>query len=409
MMRVVFNNPFLQLIVHYDPHWPPGGTAVVPIATQCEPAIHLLPGAKDVVVETEYDPGIMQGLYAAGFGSIGEDYPVTPTCATANCTWDLYWTLGLCASCGNTTANLTYHVHGDSGTHLLPNGFRLEDGASSINISNFVVYNDTEFTSPFDSVLYKGASFRVADFFVIYRSDISNTPIRPAQSWECMLQFCARQYNATMLGSNFTEVEHDQFLNTTSSAAQLYIGGNDVWSGDLYLAPPDMNTTLRIGQSTASYFNVVFDHIFQPANSESDLVQRVYNASEYGVLEEFMHSVADSIGRNFRTQNVICLDVGQVTGTAYRQVSYTRVEWPWIAMPAAIQLLAFIFYVAALVVTRRSELEVWKGSGLPGYFHGLAGHATEDSLNDIEDMEEAAKNLTVGLKHKGDDGPWKLM
>jgi len=261
--------------------------------------------------------------------------------------------------------------------------------------------------------MYKNTAFKVADFFIIAKG--SRTGGSTPAAWECMLQLCALNYKASMENGVFTETLVGQWTNDTQQANHTWVGGFDIWNSDLYFTPPNQSTreikTLRMSQQSAVQFNLLFDNEFKmPANfaeNDATLLNLVKLAAMDKTLPKLTQTIADSINLNIRTSGSFCNALTNHTGTVYVEKNHIHVVWGWIVLPAAIQLLGFIFFATVLMLTRRSEVQAWRVSALPIIFHGLAEGTIREPSNDLDNMEEVAERLVVQLE-RSNVGPWKL-
>ena len=83
------------------------------------------------------------------------------------------------------------------------------------------------------------------------------------------------------------------------------------------------------------------------------------------------------------------------------------VQWAWKAFPAFVVLLAVIFFIARVIVTRPigSKVPIWKSSPLPLLSHDLdlpqslqMSSVGDGGHEELEDMEKFAKHIIVRLQ-----------
>ena len=97
-----------------------------------------------------------------------------------------------------------------------------------------------------------------------------------------------------------------------------------------------------------------------------------------------------------------------MNGRSYSLVSYVKVDWLWLLMPATLVLLSFPFLVATVVLSSQARLKPWRTSTL-ATLQGL-GIDVRNELGDLymeEMMEKGAETRFVRLEefHNG----WRLV
>lgn len=92
-----------------------------------------------------------------------------------------------------------------------------------------------------------------------------------------------------------------------------------------------------------------------------------------------------------------------VKGDAWHTETCSSVQWPWLAYPAALLVLTFVFLLATIVQSAcYSRKRIWKSSPLALLFHGLDTDMREKFrfVDRTEEMEQTAKGLPVRLSHE---------
>jgi hypothetical protein len=98
-------------------------------------------------------------------------------------------------------------------------------------------------------------------------------------------------------------------------------------------------------------------------------------------------------------------------GTLFQNETFIRVRWAWFTLPAALALFTLIFFMYTLVEIARCERHTnWKSSPLALLFHGLDKETQErySRIDDLDEMDEKAKEVNVRLHRNGDRG-WELV
>ena len=95
-------------------------------------------------------------------------------------------------------------------------------------------------------------------------------------------------------------------------------------------------------------------------------------------------------------------------GRSYSLVSYVKVDWLWVLMPATLVLLSFPFLIITIVQSSRAKLRPWKTSTL-ATLQGL-GIDVRNELGDLHaeaTMEKRAETRFVRLEEF--DHGWRLV
>ena len=88
-----------------------------------------------------------------------------------------------------------------------------------------------------------------------------------------------------------------------------------------------------------------------------------------------------------------------VKGTSYSLVSYVKVDWPWLVLPATLVLLWFPFLVVMILQNSRANFKLWKTSTL-ATLQGLGVELRDElvALDAEAMMEKGAETLSVQLR-----------
>ena len=97
-----------------------------------------------------------------------------------------------------------------------------------------------------------------------------------------------------------------------------------------------------------------------------------------------------------------------MNGTSYSLVSYVRVDWFWLVLPATLILLSLPFLIATIVQSSRAKIKPWKTSTL-ATLQALGGDVRDElgALVAETTMKKGAKACFVKLE-EGEDG-WRLV
>ncbi|THV53529.1 hypothetical protein BGAL_0048g00250 [Botrytis galanthina] len=120
---------------------------------------------------------------------------------------------------------------------------------------------------------------------------------------------------------------------------------------------------------------------------------------EFQDIQETFSNISDITTAWIRTHgNSIYSD--PAVGEVLHYATCLRIQWPWIAFPAALAVLSLVCFVAVVVVMDRQQVPVWKSSPLALIMRGSNREFWCEPTADA--MEERAKEITVILI-KGSD------
>ena len=97
-----------------------------------------------------------------------------------------------------------------------------------------------------------------------------------------------------------------------------------------------------------------------------------------------------------------------MNGTSYSVVSYVRVDWRWLVLPATLVLLSFPFLITTIVQSSQAKIKPWKTSAL-ATLQGLGNELRNElgALDAEATMKRRAETRFAQLK-EGDNG-WRLV
>jgi hypothetical protein len=139
-------------------------------------------------------------------------------------------------------------------------------------------------------------------------------------------------------------------------------------------------------------------------------LQALYNEVNltFDRINETWRNLSDSITTYIRQHGEAALSA-PVVGRSVRLQTCVHIQWHFLAYPAALVLLAIIFFISTLIVTRGAETSRydWKSSPLALLFHGLDRdtilNRDEIALLSVraEEMEKIAEHIPVRLIQTG--------
>ena len=164
----------------------------------------------------------------------------------------------------------------------------------------------------------------------------------------------------------------------------------------------------RIVNDSISDYNCLVDLSLSKSDQQRLLLRTNITAMLENLAASMTHNIRSSSLDSQRTAagspNV--LGVGPASGTAHRLEVLVSVRWPWLTFPAALLLIALVFFFLTLLSTSRHQLEVWKLSPFPLIFNRvdesqpLAQSETSPVVQSIKipDMERRAAGISARLE-----------
>lgn len=161
-----------------------------------------------------------------------------------------------------------------------------------------------------------------------------------------------------------------------------------------------------IGNFLGSFLNgTITPGLYSYDYQGSAQLQALYNEANltFDRIDETWRNVSDSITTYMRHHGGANLSAPAM-GQPLRSLTCVHIQWPFLAYPAALVLLAIIFFVSMIFETRGAETSRhdWKSSPLALLFHGLDREAiiNRDEIAEsvrVREMEKIAEHTPVRL------------
>jgi hypothetical protein len=105
--------------------------------------------------------------------------------------------------------------------------------------------------------------------------------------------------------------------------------------------------------------------------SGSSLLQRMYNNSnlDFDLVQSTFGNISDSFTNYMRTNGHPNFSV-PTTGNVLHYATCLQIQWPWVAFPASLVVLAIAFLLAIATTTPGQQIPYWKASPLAWIFCG---------------------------------------
>ncbi|KAJ5588442.1 hypothetical protein N7537_011120 [Penicillium hordei] len=334
-------------------------------------------------------------------------------CATGNCTFAPYQSLGICSRCANITDLLTLQkaagVTSQQATYKykLPNDFTFQTSMTGTYLMN------STYLAPLVSLNTTGLA-SILNFTAITSSGYGVPPAVAVSATECSLHFCVDTYHAAVNGGAFTEkLTSIEGTSNYSSASfenfeivpnTCYVNGTQQESTHSPECAFKVNplSTLALSNSitpllkgTGSLF------ISNRPSWSSDSIKALYGTyGNYTDINLVFQSLAASLTSHARSK--ICH--ASHGGTAWSTVSYVHVRWLWMILPITLVFLSSLFLIITIFHTRRDY--IWKSSPLALLFSNLDLEGRNPFRTDptLKGIQQTSRQMEVRLENSP-DGP----
>ncbi|KAG4437144.1 hypothetical protein IFR05_007378 [Cadophora sp. M221] len=353
-------------------------------------------------MEDANPPVSMMSAILAGISGPGISLDDVPTvCGTGNCTFPNYSTLGLCADWADITPLMISNPQEGSRSNrianwTLPNGHYLDQ-------RYFQYLNITTLTN--SSLAFPESQNPIASVFVIYgNGGVSHAAV------EAIFQMCVFDLKTQTTNSKTTTTIIT--ANNASSWTEPYL---TVSSPSTSTGPFNItdHSRILIEQALAKQFtgfagvglsSVTVNMPFAQALL-SGMVDSSVGQSTFSLVQSTAMSMTNEMRRN--CQQPIPLTE---SGLEWGGETYIHVNWLWLTLPIALNVLAVAFLGLVMRSSRKRGVENWKSGTLAvlraigGETRGIAGIGPLESTSKMEMQAETVKG-----KLENRDGGWQLL
>lgn len=381
-------------------------------------------------------PGDMnhaEGLQALNAGIWAEDFGITPSCPSGNCTWPEFQSMGYCVKCEDVTSTASL-----IGCNHVPVNISLTDELNPIlcnikqrppllpwNISftfdRHIGNKQPVMSLPNEAITFMQSTEQVKiagiqdpmqaiAYAKVERLDSNHSTtiqhegveFKLKELAECALTPCIRVYNISV----FNGAPSVNILSEELGGLSYLQDGNDgseqhspkvtfrsnysdssCWepnsqtntslshSGNntkiCSIPPAEISTDEFIGRSNTACYHHANDSTWTCEDNDgpTSSLLSVQRVLEAG-LEHTLQNVAASLTK-------LALDKSNKTvlGTVLTDEVYVSVAWPWVAVPLTVFVLTIVFLQLTTRASREKGSEagdcVWKSSAFPFLYHGL--------------------------------------
>jgi hypothetical protein len=234
---------------------------------------------------------------------------------------------------------------------------------------------------------------------------------------ECGFDICVHKYEGSMTKAVFGEHHVDSFINETEFGSRDQDGNlkevvirppsswtnqSDVDDANVFKVDTATYSALRSFFNQGQDYDIWKGYVFKVGvigdPVESSEMATLINPMGFGELETLAADVAASMTKRMREAPTNeTLGFGQNSkGTAYLDVPYVNVRWAWIALPASLVALSFVFLIVTIIQNQRAGAMLWKANSLASFYNPL----TKDGRDELQvgHTSEEAERIAQGMK-----------
>jgi hypothetical protein len=363
---------------------------------------------------------MLSGIYSGMLGSSVR--PIQATCPTANCTWPITPSVGVCGACAESTfGSVGCNSTSRSCNYTLPSG-------QSTQLFNFVE----------ETVAYGGgAGFQVIPsmqgsifsreqgnrayimnlelFGLPFGFSIHNSVNAPLPrglnltNTECALWVCVQAYNTTV-SSN---IQHDEIVDVfeTVNGTEFRYNYQQRAQFQMPAVPTSLDpanqtnftVAYQAGRTLDTFFfnNIKGNVSIGPVayTPSSDLVYGAWNGSTNA--SAWISSIATSMTNVMRSTDTMSRD--QYNGSQYELT--VTVRWEWLVFPAALVAASLVYLLVIMFQTAASPVYSWKGSPLTMLLFELDRDISQKAHGQVEKQGGLLKKIgSTKVRMSREDG-----
>ncbi len=222
-----------------------------------------------------------------------------------------------------------------------------------------------------------------------------------------------------------------QTANYQIADGQQWLGYNWSWDTSLYDKPPKVAPfpqslqthgciygyyaimDISLWSWMARFFDGYITSASAPGVSPQDLdgpqnLQTIFNWGNISFerVEDTFKNISESL-TNVLRQSAAANNSAPAIGTVFKDQTCVRVRWPWLALPASLIIVVWIFLAATMIEQHTAKwLPSWKSSLFPILLHGTTVNSPGDENfavqgDDLTQMRSTARNAKVQLGATG--------
>ncbi|KAF4771204.1 hypothetical protein HAV15_012506 [Penicillium sp. str.  len=320
-------------------------------------------------------------------------------CASGNCTFSPYQSLGFCSRC----INITESVHADAPYSLPP-------PLNTTLVYNYTLPNELHFSTKSGLTMTTMNTSTELDLvqldaqnlpLIVNFTAISATgykvppPITATDSKKRAPQLLAKQIICypNPGGQNPALIPDTCYVNGTRHQPPYQANENCTYNVAWQSLLAMHNSVGPLLQGNGYTFGG--RPTWQSDNGPSDIIEALYGESGgYADINSLFKSLASSLTTHSRSK--VC--DGSIDGVAWTNQSFVHVRWPWMSLPIALVVLTVVFLIVTVIRTRNQY--IWKSSPLALLFSDVHVDAPVPFKSDptLKGMESASKDMHVCLE-----------
>jgi hypothetical protein len=355
---------------------------------------------------------------------------ISPFCASDDCVWNTFDTLGVCSECSDVSSMLQFGcLHEDGfwrGDWVTATGWTTDVSLTScgyffnsttsnpVLMSGYATNLSTNGPAAGEALIVRQLSLRdprteevywdhsinfkhvpapIIDFITVAVPDASaawqnQTPV----AQECILRWCTKTIAARYYKGNYTEQIISTFTNDTIIPYPLLFDASDdgyQYLTNITIIPPDQDRIFTVSNLTALQTIFTFDvliplyvtqlNVSAPAYMRSHNDQNLSSEARISLFGENRWTTAQNVSTHLADLATAMTNVIReyptsselVLGSGSLEI-FIVVSWGWFLLPVLLLCLTLIFLVITIVRSRRlKEIGIWKTSSLAVLAKGL--------------------------------------
>ncbi|KAE8349942.1 hypothetical protein BDV28DRAFT_151407 [Aspergillus coremiiformis] len=384
-----------------------------------------------------------------------DNFHITPTCPSGNCTWPTFPSVEFCSKCEDITSTTQLvgcrdgiyppNMTATAATNCIifpKDGYNLSipiiaqglsQGQFLVNVPKDTIWmiDHLSRVDP-NRTTHNGVEYPV---FTLAQANFASTTPENLQSHlkdglqlskvtACSILFCVKEYNISVSAGtpsiNVVSEDYGKMVPYQIGDVLHWAWGYGDRSPIQYTLPPSSNSDLPVQDAlpwTNLQTSILTGNTFQTweyTQKNGDqvnglpwrLVNGQFSQTEHDSTENFpailnftlqtvVHNVAASLSEYGRGKSS-----STVSGNVSVSQVYVSVTWPWLALPVIVLVLTIIFLIVTVLVNRGQDQGLWKTSILPVLYHGLDDDLLSDGdeYTTVSRMDDAARSSTVKLQ-----------
>ncbi|KXJ86909.1 hypothetical protein Micbo1qcDRAFT_208686 [Microdochium bolleyi] len=361
----------------------------------------------------------MLGAFYGGMYSLSSRR-LEVTCQSGNCTWPPFETLGICSSCRDISGDVVvFQAQNYLGESYIttPDGVNVQFMKTRAVATNLTSFKTG--TRRLDTLSANIVSPVIAQFGTGNTGNSARATVT-----DCAICWCAQRFSGVSTVNGVVKGDFKQTDLRLRAAADQTFGGMTPGSSTTenwpFLLTVD-GTQVGGAESTQpnhGRFQIgIQDHLAVVGRLQRELevnsdLKSAYFGDGQDVTGTFRNMTSAMSARLLVTRD---LQGTFAAGISWQLRPVIRVEFAWLALPAALILLSSALLLSTVLAARRSRAPVWKSSLLPILYHGVRDweedeerELFEGGIEKVKVMEKMAMSQRAQLVRSEEGGSWLM-